>query len=1260
MCGNLKSVAKLIYFVFYLQSVLVETQDKALRRISELREQCSLEQQAKAHLESALRLEMDEMQCVIKTLTSKLSLLGENADTDALNNGQENLIHLDNVESTNLISLSVDNGNNEPDITNERIKQVEEMLEKYKEQVNEEKSKFIVKNEENRLMAIRLEELQKKITELTTEKEENSISLAENKMMIHFELENKEKEVRSLEQRLLVLEKSSKQSCDERDVLKQEKSKLDAQWQELVREKKNLENRLADMDKLNKSLEESLNEVKARIIVVESERDRSLSKHKDEMDKFRLAYETMKHQNEELEAISNNKTKENQDKVESELKHIKVAHAEMSIQSNDLAEANKKLQKDIQSKDADIEAFNKEIVSLKQQLEGTEIGKREIEEKLEQMETENKLLRQQFSEEKVQLEHTLAELEQNAQNEKQLLDEEISSLRAKLQQITAANESNESAAIQSVQSSMRASIEQMEERIKFVNAELKEKLDENLNLQHQLNESRKEKDDSQTDTANLRTKIDSLKTEKRDLEKTLEKEIRDKAELKTQVTNILQEIGRLEEQLKDVRHSYAEIEKEKMALELKTEQMAKANVDAKNKLEKDTTQKLQSKVKDMEQKLKEIQNENSQLTESNSVLEQSNIRLQTAVAESETNLAILTDKLAEHENLLVTQRIECESLTDSMEKLQDKLSQCLDENSRLFNAKELMEHEYRSLQDQCEAKDKEKLCVLDTNQCLESELTKLRTETDNVQALEREKNNLSTVCDGMRNDLENMQKENSELKSIRDTLQAKCESLSKDLSATEKHRAEVENELKELQNSSTNSVKSLADRCEAMQKEIVELNNRNQMNLDELKETSDEKNQLKEKLKNHSESLKKLESLEQITIENEYLNTSVKHVQSDLDKSNEENARLILDAQDLNTRFNQQQTKIQTLEAEYKKKMETCVVREAEIEQLKSVCQRAQSLNNDLQNEIQQKNQQINGLNMKLEEMSAGIELTESQTQSLNNKITNSEQLNETYQNELRKQKTDNVELQQANQSMTKQLSEVRSELETISGKFTSQEQKLTDLSKELDSSRAIISDLNKDIESQLTELDAIKSIREENVNLKEKLIELEQSSVESTKGAKQNDESESLKRLNESLKLELAQLKQSTDGQISNLQNEIDELLENAKAYKEKSLALEQLNESNNELLKKQVHLQSMAGVDSDSNSIFKIQLERDELDEKLKKIMHEVQDVSNRNLFLEQKCENYLILEQSNERLKSQNDKLSRQLDDTLVSVFLIDLFF
>ena len=43
-------------------------QDKALRRISELREQCQLEQNAKRHLEEELRSDMEEKEHIIKAL----------------------------------------------------------------------------------------------------------------------------------------------------------------------------------------------------------------------------------------------------------------------------------------------------------------------------------------------------------------------------------------------------------------------------------------------------------------------------------------------------------------------------------------------------------------------------------------------------------------------------------------------------------------------------------------------------------------------------------------------------------------------------------------------------------------------------------------------------------------------------------------------------------------------------------------------------------------------------------------------------------------------------------------------------------------------------------------------------------------------------------------------------------------------------------------------------------------------------------------
>ncbi|QQP31374.1 Uncharacterized protein FKW44_024957, partial [Caligus rogercresseyi] len=58
-----------------MATVMQQTQDKALRRISELREQASLSQKAKQHLEEELRGDMEEKEHIIKALETKVALL---------------------------------------------------------------------------------------------------------------------------------------------------------------------------------------------------------------------------------------------------------------------------------------------------------------------------------------------------------------------------------------------------------------------------------------------------------------------------------------------------------------------------------------------------------------------------------------------------------------------------------------------------------------------------------------------------------------------------------------------------------------------------------------------------------------------------------------------------------------------------------------------------------------------------------------------------------------------------------------------------------------------------------------------------------------------------------------------------------------------------------------------------------------------------------------------------------------------------------
>ena len=52
---------------------MTEAEERCQRRVSELREQCTLEQQAKAHLEEALRTDIEERDELVKLLTMKVA-----------------------------------------------------------------------------------------------------------------------------------------------------------------------------------------------------------------------------------------------------------------------------------------------------------------------------------------------------------------------------------------------------------------------------------------------------------------------------------------------------------------------------------------------------------------------------------------------------------------------------------------------------------------------------------------------------------------------------------------------------------------------------------------------------------------------------------------------------------------------------------------------------------------------------------------------------------------------------------------------------------------------------------------------------------------------------------------------------------------------------------------------------------------------------------------------------------------------------------
>ena len=63
-----------------------------MRRISELKEQCQLEQKAKRHLEEELRSDLEEKQHVINALQTKVTLLKSGGKSVIDDNGEEDTL----------------------------------------------------------------------------------------------------------------------------------------------------------------------------------------------------------------------------------------------------------------------------------------------------------------------------------------------------------------------------------------------------------------------------------------------------------------------------------------------------------------------------------------------------------------------------------------------------------------------------------------------------------------------------------------------------------------------------------------------------------------------------------------------------------------------------------------------------------------------------------------------------------------------------------------------------------------------------------------------------------------------------------------------------------------------------------------------------------------------------------------------------------------------------------------------------------------
>ncbi|XP_078072766.1 golgin subfamily A member 4 isoform X2 [Mustelus asterias] len=249
-----------------MQVVLSQGQDKALRRIGELREELQMDQQAKKHLQDEFEAALEEKDQLIGVLQTQVSLLkhrmglgGTNADL------QESTTQASMTETTEAAQLSSNNEENNTDspdgfgegagdatsltVLQKRVKRQENLLQRCKEMIHTHKERCTQMTSEKEALQEQLDERYQELekikdlhsaekTKLITQlrdaknlieqlEQDKGMVIAETKRQMHETLEIKEEEISQLRARI-------QQFSGQREELLEQKEKSDkAAFEEL-------------------------------------------------------------------------------------------------------------------------------------------------------------------------------------------------------------------------------------------------------------------------------------------------------------------------------------------------------------------------------------------------------------------------------------------------------------------------------------------------------------------------------------------------------------------------------------------------------------------------------------------------------------------------------------------------------------------------------------------------------------------------------------------------------------------------------------------------------------------------------------------------------------------------------------------------------------------------------------------------------------------------------------------------------------------
>ncbi|KAK7902183.1 hypothetical protein WMY93_018952 [Mugilogobius chulae] len=274
------------------QAILSQSQDKALRRIGELREELQMDQQAKKHLQDEFDAALEEKDQMITVLQTQVALLKKRVkgvsdgavlpESDVSQPGDSNSAPKSPPnEQEAEVEVTEEGGNSDPsklmEALQKRVKRQENLLQKCKDVMRTHKERSAQLSSENETLQ---EQLQERLQELekmkelhTTEKtklinqlrdaknhieqleQDKGMVIAETKRQMHETLEMKEDEIAQLRSRL-------QQATAQREELQEQKERAEkSAFEELERALSAAQKAEEARKQLQVQLEEQVKEV---------------------------------------------------------------------------------------------------------------------------------------------------------------------------------------------------------------------------------------------------------------------------------------------------------------------------------------------------------------------------------------------------------------------------------------------------------------------------------------------------------------------------------------------------------------------------------------------------------------------------------------------------------------------------------------------------------------------------------------------------------------------------------------------------------------------------------------------------------------------------------------------------------------------------------------------------------------------------------------------------------------------------------------